>query len=354
MEARSEVKKGKRNIEDVIGSHTPQAAESESRIEVVDDVFKELFMTYEKLLGKLMTHVYVNKDDFIHDPEYGPYDIEPIRAVLTPAQINTFLQATRPYEDGEHYAMTTGFVVSRLIQQSFRAKNNDFFLDTTHLKPIDYIGYNIDGRAFRNLRLHIEGDVGDYCASEAKHITFTLQGNAAKKLGGSARESELTVIGNAGTEAVSSVGRCEVFIEGDVGSYCGSYARDSQLTIKGNTGDRFGNYTKKSRLLLEGDTGIECGVVAEYSRITIKGRAGRRAGHVSTWCCFKTDNHEALANMVKSVPEFAYGGDMPNHLLPNRGYSMNGIAFIHPDGKEENIKDYLYREGYYAYPECGD
>ncbi|MFH1638134.1 MAG: hypothetical protein ABIB71_06935 [Candidatus Woesearchaeota archaeon] len=124
-----------------------------------------------------------------------------INPVLSPEEINSFLQATIKYEGHENYSFTTGLLITRLIQNSYDAGNKRFRLDTKALsKDIHNIAYKLKGKEDNLLEIIVGGNVGNWCGDGAENIK-------------------------------------EIYIAGDVGMWCGEWAKNiGNLQIAGNAG----------------------------------------------------------------------------------------------------------------------
>ena len=129
----SEAKKG-RGIDDVIAGMTPPLPEQ----------FKSPFPTsqrYEKLFAdyKFICKDYVrirNKSRFVRDPNYRFLGKKRLTDVLSPEEINWFLQSTIQYEHREdfHYELVgTGWVGVKLVPNSYRKSIKYFPLIVSNL-----------------------------------------------------------------------------------------------------------------------------------------------------------------------------------------------------------------------------
>jgi len=204
-----------------------------------------------------------------------------VKAVLKPDKINTFLQATIPYEAHKRYAENTGYFITKLIQNSYNAGNNGFKLVTKALsKKINNIGWELKGKKDKPLELLVEGDVGKECGAGAEHSTISITGNAGDGCGVLAKYSTISIAGNAGKE-------------------CGYEAEHLTISIAGDAGNR-------------------CGYKAEHSTINIAGNAGDGCGWRAEHSVFKTPNRETLEKLKKWVE------------IGRR----NKLYFINPDGSE--------------------
>ena len=98
-----------------------------------------------------------------------------VQEVVPPCDINIFLQQTREYENHKNYGFNTGIFISQLIQNSYKAGNNDFEFDVILLKPIDRLASAVSGTEEQVVRVVVNGEVGNGCGSWAQHSTFTIE-----------------------------------------------------------------------------------------------------------------------------------------------------------------------------------
>ncbi|MFH1638029.1 MAG: hypothetical protein ABIB71_06395 [Candidatus Woesearchaeota archaeon] len=292
----------KRNIGDFLSGYSGLEAPEERKEQKLEgslicEGFEELIGKYEKILA--ITRFDDNFSKVIAE----------IGIVLTPEQINSFLQATIRCERHKNYQWTTGFFITRLMQNSHNAGNNKFTLNTKALsKDIHHIGWPLKGRGDNLLEVIIDGDVGNDCGLGAKNIEqFYIGGNAGPGCGSGAENIGQFYIGrNAGNECgalAENIG--QLYIGESAGDDCGACAEDiGQLYICGNVGKRCGEWAENIReLYIGGNAGDECGKQAENST-------------------FKTPNKETLQLLKENV---------------SKGHG-NKIYFIHPNSQEEEIK----------------
>jgi len=215
---------------------------------------------------------------------------ETLTDILTPEQINAFLQTTIIHENHQIYSGTTGLFISKLIQNSYDHGHNGFTLNTTALKEIHFIGYRVEGTPKKNIEVTMIGTMGDFCGYESGNSTFNIQGNTGKR--------------------------------------CGSGSKKSVFNLKGSTGDYCGEQSQ-SIYNIDGNTGTFCGSQAEGATFTIHGIPGDYCGDRSVHSTYKTKNKEALRKMLRDVKISVR--DEP---------TGDKIIFIHPDGTEEVKRDY--------------
>ncbi|MFH1637430.1 MAG: hypothetical protein ABIB71_03325 [Candidatus Woesearchaeota archaeon] len=233
--------------------------------------FEELIRKYEGIIAE----------------EWHNVEEEAINSILTPGQINSFLQATMRYEDHKNYSENTGFFITRLIQNSHNAGNNKFTLNTRTLsKEIDWLGFELKGSNDRLLEIIVGGNVGHSCGEVAKNIRG-------------------------------------LYIGGNAGNWCGYEAENiGELYIGGNAGYHCGGESRHSVISISGNAGYSCGEESKYSVISISGNAGEKSGLNAKNSTFKTPNKETLRLLKKYVPKG----------------KRNKIYFINKKGKEKKIR----------------
>ena len=170
----TEIKKGK-GIEDLFKGFIPVKPEELKEIEVAEGRFQGLMGEYERFL----------------DMECGDLDnrLNKITDILTPTDINLFLQTTIRHEQHKNYDWATGHFISELIQNSYDAGHNDFTLSTTALKRIHNLGSYLEGTKKRPLEITIKGNIGYSCGCSAKNAAFNIKGNARDSCGFCAENS---------------------------------------------------------------------------------------------------------------------------------------------------------------------
>lgn len=165
-------------IEGLVEGYVPGVVE-EDRIEVAgEDRFAELL---EKYVG------YLSVPDFGQDHEVIE---KSITEILTPEEIDAFLQATAAYEDQEWFKEKTGFFISRLLQNSYNHSYNNFSLNMENIYPVNYICFKLTGTKERPIMVTIEGNVG-YCLGFCSQgdSCFTIKGNVGEGSGVRAQRS---------------------------------------------------------------------------------------------------------------------------------------------------------------------
>jgi hypothetical protein len=198
-----EVKKGKKGIEDVLGSHSGQAVDVVRQIQA-DGWGKAVVEAYEALLNRR----YI---------QYTLVDNEPMidaTHVLRPEEIELFLQASVKHENHPKHMSRIGIFVSRLVQNSYDAGHNGFHFNTDATSDAENFCCYLHGSEDKPLRITITGDAGHLCGGYSSHLHLTIHGNTAEYCGASTSHSRVLIKGNAG-----------------VG--CGGNSKDSVFIING-------------------------------------------------------------------------------------------------------------------------
>lgn len=169
-----------RSVEDILhgyeGLISADAAEKQRTEGELFSGSEKLLRHYEEILGMRTPYIY----------EIAP-KIKP-EVVLSPEQINLFLQQTIPYENDIYYPTTTGLFLTKLMQDSYDAGNNRFCLNTGAIDTkIGWLGYKLTGRKKEPIEMRIEGDT-DWClCSTAEYVNVNVSGEVGSECANSAR-----------------------------------------------------------------------------------------------------------------------------------------------------------------------
>lgn len=175
-----------KGIDDLVRGYTPNKLDVEST--VTGTAFGSL---YEKYAAWLNVH--------FEDIEMMGTFLDTVIEVLTPPQINAFLQGTIKYEEHERYHVHTGDFISRLIKNAYDVGYNDFTLDMPH--PIEEIAVDLHGTAAKPLNITINGDVGMCCGEVSEYLSLTLYGNAKEEsCFNNVKNSSIIIYGSLGME----------------------------------------------------------------------------------------------------------------------------------------------------------
>ncbi len=225
----------------------------------------------------------------LDQPDSISHPHQRIRDVLTPREIDNFLQLAS-IEKHARIRKYTGYFIDRLIQNSYDAGYNDFILHTPKLLEICSGLKGVENQ----LKVKVYGDIYS-CGSSCNCVQISFFGESTS-LGERATDSvfEAGDVGNIGTNAIN----CK-FQAGKLKYSCGFSAIRSEFFV-----EEFGDCKRT------------------YS------------------CIFKTDRSDTLSLMLEKVPSFNREKTCYYHSQYKKVLSKNKIIFIHPDGREEVVRDY--------------
>lgn len=146
-----------------------------------------------------------------------------IDEILSPEEINAFVQATIPFEQHVNYAYATGLVCSTLIQNSYDHGHNDFVLATG--TQLENLLESVTATYKNPLRIVIDGSVGWNFAAFSKYLQCTVTGNVGWNCAMSAQNSAFT-------------------FQRSVGGSCGGSLMISKVPARGCTFDIYGKITQ--------------------------------------------------------------------------------------------------------------
>lgn len=270
------IRRGKDGIDDLVSRYTSGQVEEERAVATVgENKFYALLDKYKEFLGNCEYQKSWNAGGNIFSQwlsQWGKdYIRNPSTDILSPAEINLFLQETIPFEESEDYE-ATGIFVTRLIQSSYNAGHNDFKLTTTNLKKLNRVGAFLEGKEGNPLILSIDGDVGEKCCLEARNVNFTIYGNLEAEFAEQSVQSSFTIHGDAENDLCSSSQYTSLEIFGYAG-VCGMFAEHSTFKIHGNASMATASGAKWSTFDIDGDVFDEVGYEAKNCIINIKGNA---------------------------------------------------------------------------------
>ena len=271
----TEIKKGN-GIDGLLRDITPGRVEDERTVGVIgESKFRDLLDIFEIHLETVPKQKYADR--------LNSY-------VLTPSEINTLLQSTSIYETRSMYGWRAGSFLDILIQNSFKAGYNDFTLNIANLPTIHGLTGGLEGKRSRKLALNIEGDVYSHVACNSRHLKLSFFGDV-------------------------------------VARHVCDGIKDSTVIAHSHVASYFASDAKNSTFILHGECDSE---------------PGGTLGIGSKRCTFKTTNEQTLSKLIAEVPEFVMTGPQyptsQYQQLP-WSYTRNKIVYIHPDGKEETVKE---------------
>jgi len=206
-----------------------------------------------------------------------------VTEVLTPSQINKFLQYTIKHDSSNMY---NGVFVTLLIQNSYNNNHNNFFLDSKALTYVlQGIGYKLKGKKQDRINLTINGDVGCGCGEEARELNLFAV-NAGAFCGEEAVSSRFTITGNVEEFCGRDATFCGFNIGKRAGNDCGNSSRYSVFLIGKSAGVECGHDSTESKFDIKGGVAYECGTGSRKSEFTILKGVGRKCGDNSVESTF--------------------------------------------------------------------
>src|SRR3989338_8965093 len=177
-------------LDDLIRRHTARKPEKRRDIKVSrnrSNKLKSLLSVYEQYLTI----------EGIPQMEFVWRNLEN-KVVLTPSEINAFLQMTMEFEDYERNSASdgVGHFITALIQNSYNAGHRNFVLYTSNLREkTDKLGWFTKGKSKRLINIKIFGDLGNHCFENAEYLSVNIYGNAKDKCGHNANSSSFVIKG---------------------------------------------------------------------------------------------------------------------------------------------------------------
>ena len=147
----------------ILEDFNPQCVEEQKKILAVSQQhFTSLLDKYGRL-----SHEYWQAGFVIHS-----YCSKEITEVLSPHEINAFLQLTVDYDSRTHHHLG-GFFITQLLRNAQAAGYSAFSLDTTAVGPLDHLGMDL-----KSIELLVTGPVGIHFCNGAAKSKITLIGTA--------------------------------------------------------------------------------------------------------------------------------------------------------------------------------
>ncbi len=293
------------------GIKTPEAKKERKPVTEIPGL-EHILRAYEKVL---------KKDHYVD--EYIPLYRLPFLRILTPEEIDQVLQHTIQYEQHENYSWNTGLFFARLIQDSFNAGYNNFYLNMRSLAAEISAIHSLEGRADRIMCITINGNVGKGIGYCAKHAKFEIKGNADEECGKETENSTFTIHGNVGDQCAMEAKHSKFDIRGNAGELCGIWGKHLIMNIQGNAGLRVGHRTSNSRFYLHGS--IEP-PVGNFSEGNFQDKTETR----NTIVVYSKESRKRVLKALKwrYIDRFFDVLDNP----PDRK-NFNRVKLVGPDGK---------------------
>jgi len=136
-----------------------------------------------------------------------------------------------------------GFLLSKVIQDSYDNGYNDFKIDTRNI-PLERIGDNLKGTKENPIKITIHGSNLDLLGTFSEYCVFYIKGNTGGSCGFDSKNNEFNIEGNTEYFTGSKSKNCKFRLKGAKES-CGSKAENSIFEIEGDVGMRLGKGAKR-------------------------------------------------------------------------------------------------------------
>jgi hypothetical protein len=207
------MKERKGGIDDLVTSYAAQPIDEVGVVQLDDSVFETLLEQYQ---------VFVDDNNVKYSTDELIGKLKPITEILTPDEINRFLQCSVTYEQYRYYAVTISFFITKLIQNSHDAGHNEFVLDLSTLtEKLFFLGYKLQGTEERPLQIELSGDTGGTFGSKSHYLTTIVHGEANKNCAPNSRNFVGTFHGNVGRGSFFRAESITVTLYGEIGDQCG-------------------------------------------------------------------------------------------------------------------------------------
>ncbi len=232
---------------------------SEEDIEAKTKIEKNLtiFVTHWEDMLDARVHSAHDQERYI-ETHFSMLEFE----VLKPAGIQLFydtlvkkvheLRYTLP----PYSSMMKEQLITRLIQESYHAGHNDFFIDFGQEKDTNSFGKSLKGMEGNILSIGVMGDKFGSVFKNAAYVNANIQGKGLG-VGYDSYRSLFSVIDGGsffGNSAKESTFHCKT-----VQPFCGYDATDCAFYIEDRAEHFFGAYATRSKFILKGNVGLQAG-----------------------------------------------------------------------------------------------
>jgi glutamate synthase domain-containing protein 3 len=153
------------------------------------------------------------------------------------------------------------------------------------LTQIDLLGVNGQANALMRLdhpvRIHFEGDLGDYAFAFNSQADIRMTGNASHGVGEGMKSGAVRVRGNAGVGAGAAMTGGTLAIYGSAGDRCGAGMRGGGIFVRGSVGDETGVGALGGTIVIGGNAGENLGDAMNNVTVFIRGEAKSLADGVT-------------------------------------------------------------------------
>ena len=224
------------------------------------------------------------------------------------------------------YPLGTGIFVSRLIQESYDAGNNNFRLSVENLNPLECLASEVKGSEDRQLYLTIEGNDGKDFAYQSEHAHFIVDGNTDGGEGCFGRNIDLAIYGWAGDSCGSNMRKSRMYVRDGTRNLFGCRAEGSELTSDGPVGMNVAENARNSTFVFNGGIGrlfvAENKTSGTYQSLHIHGSGGVGEYQPPRDCTITMAYQDGINEIIKNIPR------------------DNDLFLIMPDGGETRVAGY--------------
>ncbi|MEK6864062.1 MAG: hypothetical protein AABX27_02125 [Nanoarchaeota archaeon] len=174
-------------------------------------------MGLEHVLGKY--GYFLNDEDALMHIGSSGIDTyhDTIDFVLSPKEINEFLQKTRDFNLGQcSYNRITGLYVTKLIQNSFNAGHSRFHLSMP--MELDCVGFGLKGSLQQNVIVDVDYSLGSSCFTGSERCSAFIVGSVKNNFARCAKNSVFEVKGNTGYATAGYSTGCMYYFYGEIKS----------------------------------------------------------------------------------------------------------------------------------------
>jgi hypothetical protein len=203
-------------IDDLFG-YGAGDVENIRKLDISDDSLSNAFSQYL---------LFLNKDEI----DYCSFiDDHRIDSVLSSKSINKFFNLANIFVGPKKDYVFTGLFVSKLIQESYDAGNNNFLLEG-EFDRIQCIGSYLNGQESNPIRIHVNSnELGTGAFGASNYVIASIEGSCSLGLGNNTKNSILAI-----KKSANWIGDCSENLKVYVGGDCNSYflaALDSEIIV---------------------------------------------------------------------------------------------------------------------------
>ncbi|MDI6738696.1 MAG: hypothetical protein QME12_09390 [Nanoarchaeota archaeon] len=192
-------------------------------------------MGLEHVLGRY-EHFLDDEGEIIYSSLEGVETYKtPVDFVLSPEQINEFLQKAMGFDFGQsRYSEITGMYVTNLMQNCIDSREHTSLFYLHVPIELECLGFGLKaGRKEIGTAIHITGDLGDSCFTGSEGCSVDVHGNVKHNFARRAKNGVYRVHGEAGYAAAGYSENCTYEFYGGINSGFDS-AKDN--TVRAHSG----------------------------------------------------------------------------------------------------------------------